>query len=72
MSIEDQVIGSAFAICAGMFFMGAVPWYVLRYVSRDGMGREQMPPLPRGRVPIKGFGLVDILGVSLFFAFYAF
>ena len=71
MSIEDQVIGSAFAICAGMFFMGAVPWYVLRYVSRDGMGREQMPPLPRGRVPIKGFGLIDILGVSLFFAFYA-
>ena len=71
MNIEDQVVGSAFAICAGMFFMGAVPWYVLRHVSRNGMGREQMPPLPRGRVPIKGFGLIDILGVSLFFAFYA-
>ncbi len=71
MSIEDQVIGSAFAICAGMFFMVAVPWYVLRYVSRDGMGRKQTPPLPRGRVPIKGFGLIDILGVSVFFAFYA-
>ena len=30
-----------------------------------------MPPIPKGRVPIRGFGLPDIIGVSLLFGFYA-
>ena len=29
------------------------------------------PPLPRGKVPVQGFGLVDVVGISLFFGFYA-
>ena len=83
MSIEDQVIGSAFAICAGMFFMVAVPWYVLRrgqdsqedsqevlksYFSPEALNWELGW---KKRPGFYGFGLIDILGVSVFFAFYA-
>ncbi|NRB27337.1 MAG: hypothetical protein HRU37_06610, partial [Roseibacillus sp.] len=66
MTIEVQVIDTVLALCAGMFFLWAVPSYALRH---EGPGR--IPPLPRGRVPIRGFGLVDLLGISLFFGFYA-
>ena len=66
MSIEVQVIDTVFVLCAGMFFFWAVPTYALRH---GGPGK--IPPLPRGRVSIRGFGLIDMLGVSLFLAFYA-
>ena len=66
MGIEVQVIDTVFVLCAGMFFFWAVPLYALRDV-----GPGKIPPLPRGRVATRGFGLIDMLGVSLFLAFYA-
>ncbi len=66
MTIEVQVIDTVFVLCAGMFFFWAVPTYALRHV-----GPGKIPPLPRGRVSIRGFGLIDMLGISLFLAFYA-
>ena len=39
---------------------------------REEISTAVVPPaLPRGKVPVHGFGLVDVLGVSLFFGFYA-
>ena len=66
MNIEAQVIDTVFVLCTGMFFFWAVPTYVLRH-----LGPGKIPPLPRGRVSIRGFGLIDMLGVSLFLALYA-
>jgi len=66
MTIEVQVIDTVLALCAGMLFLWAVPSYALRHV---GPGR--IPPLPRGRVSIRGFSLGDMVGISLFFGFYA-
>jgi membrane protease YdiL (CAAX protease family) len=66
MDVEPTVIGIAFSICAAMLFFGAVPYYTLRHV-----GPGKPPPMPRGRVSIAGFGLVDVIGISIFFAFYA-
>ena len=66
MDLEQRVIGIAFAICAFIFFCGAVPHYALRY-----LGPGKPPPMPRGKVSTTGFGIIDILGVSVFFGWYA-
>ncbi len=66
MNTEVQVIDTVFILCVGMLFFWALPIYAWRHV-----GRGKLPPLPRGQVPIRGFGLVDMLGISLFLAFYA-
>ena len=66
MDVEFKVVGIAFAVCAGMLFLGVVPYYVVKHV-----GAGKAPPIPRGRVPIRGFGLPDIIGVSMLFGFYA-
>ena len=66
MNVEVQVIDTVFVLCVGMFFFWAVPLYALRHV-----GPGKIPPLQQGRVPIAGFGLIDMLGVSLFMALYA-
>ena len=65
MDVEFKVIGIAFALCAGMLFVGVIPYYAVRH-----LGRDKVPPIPRGRVPIRGFGLPDVFGVSLIFGFY--
>lgn len=66
MDLEQTVIGIAFAVCALLFFWVAVPRYLLRHG-----GPNKPPPLPRGKVSTRGFGLVDVAGVSLFFGWYA-
>lgn len=66
MELEDQVIGIAFALSAALLFFWAVPSFAIRQLRRGAP-----PPLPAGRVPTRGFGMIDVLGVSLFFAFYA-
>tara|TARA_Y100000766_G_scaffold170304_1_gene146254 strand:+ start:5429 stop:6319 length:891 start_codon:yes stop_codon:yes gene_type:complete len=66
MDLEFKVIGIAYAICAGILFLGVVPYYAVKH-----LGGENVPPIPKGRVPIRGFGLPDIIGVSLLFGFYA-
>ena len=104
MDVQNQVIGIVFALCAGMFFLWAVPSYARRLQRRArdqkaGDGGEDLqsdrlleestaptvdpcdppslrtgavpPELPRGKVPVQGFGLLDVVGVSLFFGFYA-
>ena len=65
MDLEFKVIGIAYAICAGILFLGVVPYYAVKH-----LGGENAPPVPKGRVPIRGFGLPDIVGVSLLFGFY--
>ena len=65
MDLEFKVIGIAYAICAGILFLGVVPYYAVKH-----LGGENVPPIPKGRVPIRGFGLPDIIGVSLWFGFY--
>ena len=64
--IEYWIIGGAFALCAASFFCVVVPRYVLRHV---GFGKP--PPLPSGRVKTTGMGLLDVVGVGLFFGMYA-
>ncbi|NIP93785.1 MAG: CPBP family intramembrane metalloprotease, partial [Akkermansiaceae bacterium] len=64
--LEYQAIGVAFAVCAAMLFFGAVPYYASRH-----LGPGKPPPLPRGNVSTVGFGVVDVVGVSLFFGWYA-
>ena len=66
MDLEFKVIGIAYAICAGILFLGVVPYYAVKH-----LGGENAPPIPKGRVPVRGFGLPDIVGVSLLFGFYA-
>lgn len=66
MDLEFKVIGIAYAICAGILFLGVVPHYAVKH-----LGGENAPPVPKGRVPVRGFGLPDIVGVSLLFGFYA-
>ena len=66
MDLEFKVIGIAYAICAGILFLGVVPYYAVKH-----LGGENVSPIPKGRVPIQGFGLPDIIGVSLLFGFYA-
>ena len=65
MDLEFKVIGIAYAICAGILFLGVVPHYALKY-----LGPGKVSPTPKGRVPVSGFGLPDIVGVSLLFGFY--
>ena len=66
MDLEFKVIGIAYALCAGILFLGVVPYYAVKH-----LGGENAAPIPKGRVPIRGFGLPDIIGVSLLFGFYA-
>ena len=66
MDLELTVIGLAFAVCAGILFLGVIPYYSVKH-----LGDQKMPPIPKGRVPIRGFGLPDIIGVSVLFGFYA-
>lgn len=66
MDLEHKVIGITFAVCAAAFFLGAVPVYAWRYGSAD-----RPPPLPRGKVSTQGFGMLDVLGVSVIFGWYA-
>ena len=66
MDLEFKVIGIAYAICAGILFLGVVPYYAVKH-----LGGENVQPIPKGRVAIQGFGLPDIIGVSLLFGFYA-
>ena len=66
MDLEFKVIGIAYAICAGILFLGVVPYYAVKH-----LGGENASPIPKGRVPVRGFGLPDIVGVSLLFGFYA-
>lgn len=65
--LEHGILGVIFAVCAAILYLYAVPVYALRHV---GPGRP--PPLPTGKVRIAGFALLDVIGVSLFFALYAF
>ncbi len=64
--LEHTVIGVVFAVCAAIMYLGAVPYYTLRHV-----GPGKPPPMPSGNVSIAGFGIVDAVGVSMFFGWYA-
>jgi membrane protease YdiL (CAAX protease family) len=64
--LEHNILGGAFALCAAVLYLVAFPVYVLRHV-----GPGKPPPLPTGKVSIAGFGLIDFVGVSMFFGFYA-
>lgn len=64
--IEYWIIGGGFALCALSFFCVVVPSYALRHV-----GAGKAPPLPSGKVKTTGMGLLDVIGVGLFFGMYA-
>ncbi len=63
--LEHTVVGGTFVLFAALFYFWAVPRYVSRHV-----GAGKAPPLPSGRVPVAGFGVLDILGVSVVFGWY--
>ena len=64
--IEYWIIGGGFALCALSFFCVVVPRYALGHV-----GAGKPPPLPVGKVKTTGMGILDVIGVGLFFAMYA-
>lgn len=66
MTIELQVIGYVFGACSLLLFVIVVPLYAVKHV---GPGKQ--PPLPTGKVGIEGFGLLDLVGISLFLGLYA-
>ena len=63
---EYWMIGGAFALCAFSLFCVVVPLYALRHGAPG-----KAPPLPSGKVKTTGMGLLDVVGVGLFFAMYA-
>lgn len=66
MTFEHQVIGYVFGACSLLLFLIVIPIFAVKHV-----GPGKSPPLPTGKVGIQGFGLLDLLGISLFLGLYA-
>ena len=64
--LQYWVVGGALAVCAASFFLGVVPLFALGH-----LGPGKPPPMPTGNVPIAGFGVLDVVGVGLFFGLYS-
>ena len=64
MEIDSRVIGVTYSVCAAMLLV-SVGCYVVRHT-----GSGKAPPMPRGKVSIAGFGLIDAIGISIFAGFY--